>query len=72
MVREVARISRASYLAAWFSPATAERNGLIRGGLLPVPGVRALTLMARPLRPLPLDVLAMEAWDIALGDLELL
>jgi hypothetical protein len=34
--------------------------------------MRSLTLMARPLRDLPVDVLDPGAWDISLGDLELL
>lgn len=72
IVRRAARVSRAAYMAAWFSPATAERREAIRGGLIPVPRIRALTLMARPLRPLPVDVLNLNNWDISLGDLELL
>jgi len=72
VVRRAAKVSRATYLAAWFSPASAERSAAIRGGLIPVPGVRALTLMARPLRDLPVDVLDLSNWDISLGDLELL
>lgn len=72
VVRQAARIARAAYLGAWFSPTSPERKGVRRAGLLPVPGVKALTLMARPLRSLPMDVLSFDAWDIALGDLELL
>ncbi len=72
LIQRIARVSRAAYLAAWFSPTTAERRDVVRGGLIPVPGVRALTLMARPLRDLPVDVYDIDAWDIALGDLELL
>jgi hypothetical protein len=40
--------------------------------MMPVPGVRSLTLVARPLRELPIDVLSLANWDLALSDLELL
>ena len=39
--------------------------------LVPVPGMTPLTLMARPLRDLDVDVLHM-SWDLAVSDLELL
>jgi hypothetical protein len=44
----------------------------MRAGLMPVPGVRPLTLMARPLGELDVDVLDMSSWDLAVSDLELL
>jgi hypothetical protein len=34
--------------------------------------VSALTLMARPLRDLDIDVTSMASWDLAISDLELL
>ncbi|CAN5755086.1 hypothetical protein BH23ACT4_BH23ACT4_02970 [soil metagenome] len=71
-VRLAARISRASYLVGWFSRGTPERRAAFLGGMLPVPGVSALTLVANPLRDLPVDVLSLSEWDICLGDLELL
>ncbi len=71
-VRSAARLSRAAYLAGWFSRGTPERNAALRGGMVPVPGVSALTLVANPLRDLPVDVLSLSEWDICLGDLELL
>ncbi len=71
-VRHVARVARARYLAAWFSPASSERRAAIAGGLIPIPWVRALTLMALPLRDLPIDIHSIDNWDISLGDLELL
>lgn len=67
-----ARVSRGAYLAAWFSSGSPERKAAIRAGLVPVPRVRALTLVARPLRRLPLDVASPASWDLAMGDLELL
>lgn len=71
-LRSTARRSKAAYLGAWFSPGSPERRASIRAGLLPVPGVKALTLMARPLRELPVDVSSMASWDLAISDLELL
>ncbi len=71
-VRRVARLARSRYLAAWFSPASPERRAAVAGGLIPIPRVRALTLMALPLRDLPIDIHSIESWDISLGDLELL
>jgi hypothetical protein len=72
IVRRTARISSASYLAGWFSSGTRERKAAVRGGMIPVPGVSALTLVANPLRTLPVDVFDLSEWDISLGDLELL
>jgi hypothetical protein len=40
--------------------------------MVPVPGVTSLTLVARPLRDLPVDVTSLEGWDLAMSDLELL
>jgi len=71
-LRQAGRRSRAAYLAAWFSPGSPERAAAIRSGLVPVPGVSALTLMARPLRDLGIDVTSMPSWDLAISDLELL
>jgi hypothetical protein len=71
-LREAARKSRSGYVAAWFSPGSPERAAAIRSGLVPVPGVTALTLMARPLRDLDIDVTSMASWDLAISDLELL
>ena len=71
-LRQAGRKSRSGYLAAWFSPGSPERAAAIRSGLVPVPGVTALTLMARPLRDLDVDVTSMASWDLAISDLELL
>ncbi len=71
-IRRAARAARAQYLAAWFSPGSPERRAATRAGLVPVPGVSALFLMARPLRPLAVDPTSMRSWDLALSDLELL
>lgn len=68
----VGRETNAAYMVGWFSAGSPERATALRAGLVPVPGVRALTLFARPLRELTTDVSRLKAWDISLGDLELL
>lgn len=71
-VRRVIRNSRAGYEVAWFSAGAPERRAAISAGMVPVPWLTALTLVARPLRPLPVDVTRMSSWDLGLSDLELL
>ena len=71
-IRKCARHSRAAYLAGWFSPGSPDRGAAIRSGLLPVPLLTPLTLMARPLHDIDLDVFDMSNWDLAVSDLELL
>ncbi len=68
----VGRRNRAAYLAGWFSAGSPERSAAARRGMLAVPKVTTLTLVARPLRELPVDVSSLGAWDIASSDLELL
>jgi len=64
--------NRAAYLAGWFSAGSPERRAMVRRGVLPVPRMKTLSLVARPLRSLPVDVASLAAWDIASSDLELL
>jgi N-acetylglutamate synthase-like GNAT family acetyltransferase len=71
-VREAARSSRARYLAGFFSKGSPDRRSAISAGMLPVPGVRALTLVALPLTSIDIDVFDLGCWDIATSDLELL
>lgn len=71
-VAALARASSADYLVAWFSRGTPERRGAIAAGLVPVPRVSALTLVARPLVDLGPGVHDPSWWDLAMGDLELL
>lgn len=71
-VRTAARQTRAAYLVSWASRGSPERSALIRGGLLPIPKLQVLTLMARPLVDLGLDVANPDTWDFCLSDLELL
>lgn len=70
--RQLIKSLRPAYTAAWFSEGTPERRRAKRAGLIPVPRVSALTLVARPLRDLPLDVSDPGNWHLGLGDLELL
>lgn len=72
VVRSAARLSRARYMAGWFSPISPERRIAIRGGMFPLPGLKPLRLMALPLRGLDIDVFDLGSWDIATSDLELL
>lgn len=71
-VRKVARSCRARYVAGFFSKGSPERKFAIAGGMIPVPGVQALTLVAMPLTPVDIDVHDLGCWDIATSDLELL
>lgn len=65
------RAARPDYTVAWFSAASPERRLAVSAGLVPIPGKRALTLMARSLRPSDHD-LSWSQWDLSFGDLELL
>ncbi|NND04394.1 MAG: GNAT family N-acetyltransferase [Acidimicrobiia bacterium] len=71
-IRRAAKLARAGYFVAWFSRRSPERAAAMRAGLVPIPRVTALNLVARPLTTLDLDVFDLDNWDIALSDLELL
>jgi GNAT superfamily N-acetyltransferase len=66
------RSARTAYVATWFSEVSPERAAARSAGFMSPRGVTALTLMARPLRPLATDATNLMHWDLALGDLELL
>lgn len=68
---KVATASRADYLAGWWSNGP-ERSAARRAGLFAVPRAVALTLVARPLRDIPVTADQLSSWDLALSDLELL
>lgn len=70
--RHASRGVRARYMAGWFAPGTPRRAISIRGGLIPVPRLKTLQLMVRPLDDLPVDVLRLDSWDIGTSDMELL
>jgi hypothetical protein len=64
--------SKAAYVAGWFAGGSPERRAAIRRGLLPLPRLTTLTLVARPLKALSIDVGSLSSWDFASSDLELL
>jgi GNAT superfamily N-acetyltransferase len=64
--------SRAAYLVAWFSRQSPERAQALRAGMIPIPRVTALNLVAKPLSTMDIDVFDPTSWDLALSDLELL
>ncbi|MGC2241519.1 MAG: GNAT family N-acetyltransferase [Acidimicrobiia bacterium] len=72
VIREVARRSRAAYVGGFFSKGSPERGAAIRAGLIPIPGLHTLHLVARPLTELDFDVFDIDSWDLAVSDLELL
>ncbi len=63
---------RATYVGGWFSKGSPERRAAARRGMLPIPTITTLTLVANPLRTLPADVGSLASWDLASSDLELL
>ncbi len=71
-IAAAAKRSTSGYLIAWFSPGSPERRQAIRTGIVPVPGMTALNLVARPLSNVGVDVFDLANWDLALSDLELL
>jgi len=72
VIGSAARMSKARYLAGWFSPNTAKRTISVRGGLIPVPGTRTLRLVALPLSDIDCNPFDLGSWDLATSDLELL
>ncbi len=71
-IRAIAGMSKARYLAGWFSRRTPERRAALQGGLVPVPGIKPLRLFALPLSDLDTDVHDLSSWDLGTSDLELL
>ena len=71
-VRWAVRGSKADYDSASFPPGSPGRQASRRAGMLPVPGVAALRLVARPVEALEIDVLNPKSWRLALSDVELL
>lgn len=72
VLRMLARSARSRYLAGWFSPGTPERRAAVHAGMLPVPGMYPLRLVALPLVDLDFDVFDLRSWDLSTSDLELL
>jgi hypothetical protein len=70
--RAVIKESTADYTVAWHGRGSPERRAAIAAGLFPVPGLKALTLVARPLADIPDATAGMSSWDFSIGDFELL
>jgi GNAT superfamily N-acetyltransferase len=75
-LREAIHRTRAAYAIASFPAGSPARRATRRAGMVTVPTVTAMTLVARPLDTLDVDVdvdvLDADRWRLALGDLELL
>ena len=71
-LRRLISSARCAYVAGWFSPGSPERRAAAGAGMVGVPGITALTLVARPLVDVARDVTNLDRWDLALSDLELL
>ena len=71
-VRSAIRSSRAGYDVAAFPKGSPGRRAARRAWMLPVPGVAALRLVARPVDSFDIDVLNPDSWRLALSDVELL
>jgi GNAT superfamily N-acetyltransferase len=72
VTRQSIRMARTAYVGASFSQGSPERSACVRSGLMLVPWLSPMTLMARPLKDLTVEVSSLRAWDLSLGDLELL
>jgi GNAT superfamily N-acetyltransferase len=71
-LRSVAMRTDAAYLVGWAPSHVPERRALMRAGLVPIPGLKALRLYARPLTSLEIPMTSLGDWDLMLSDLELL
>lgn len=72
-LRQAARVTDADYLIGSFRSGAPERQHTRAARMVPLPGVRALSVVARPLREELAWVTAdLRQWDLALSDLELL
>ncbi len=71
-VRAAVRGSKADYDVAAFPPGSPGRRAAQRAGMISVPGVAALRLVARPIDALDIDLFNPESWRLALSDVELL
>jgi hypothetical protein len=72
LLRRLIGSAKSAYVVGWFSQGSPERAAALRAGMLPVPGVKALTLVVRPLSDRVGEVTNLRRWDLALSDLELL
>jgi hypothetical protein len=59
-------------MAGFFSKGSPERAAAMAAGMISLPGIKALRLVALPLSDVDIDVFDLGSWDIATSDLELL
>jgi GNAT superfamily N-acetyltransferase len=71
-LRRAVGATQAAYAIASFPTGSPARRAARRAGMVTVPRVAAMTLVARPLEGLDVDVMDADRWRLALGDLELL
>lgn len=71
-LKKVVKESTADYVVAWHNKGSPERRAALSVGLLPVPRLKVLTLVANPLADVPEVSGDLNSWDLSLGDLELL
>lgn len=71
-IRSVVRQSRAAYDVAAFPSKSAARAAALRSGMVAIPRIAALRLVARPIVAVEPDVFDLKQWHLSLGDLELL
>jgi hypothetical protein len=71
-LRRAVGATKAAYAIASFPIGSPARRAARRAGMVTVPRVAAMTLVARPLEGLDVDVMDADRWRLALGDLELL
>ncbi len=67
-LRAAVGAAAADHVTCSFPPGSEARRAVRRAGFLPSP--EGLTLVANPLRPIPVDPLRASSWALALGDLE--
>jgi GNAT superfamily N-acetyltransferase len=70
--RAVGRASTADYIVTWHGRGSPERRAAVASGLLPVPGFKALTLVANCIDDVAIETSHIRSWDLSIGDLELL
>lgn len=70
--RAIAKASTADYIVAWHGRGSPERRAAVASGLVPIPRLTALTLIANSLGGVHAATAGIAAWDFSMGDLELL
>jgi GNAT superfamily N-acetyltransferase len=71
-LRSLAKSLPCDYLVGSFGRGSPERRQAMLGGMIGIPGLTALTLVARPIGMAASEVPPLKGWDLSMGDLELL